>query len=327
MSVNYIRSQNGFTFIEMSIVILIVSVLIGMAISFALPIIETSRRLETTQKLTLIKEALAEYAVANNRIPCPASAIKTGNTTYGFETGNGTALGLAGFRCASNFGMVPFRTLGISENIALDAWRNPITYAVSPAFTVSTVLAQTSVHINCRTRDWFYANGRPIETDASPVIDVAPINPEKAAFCCAGNPATIGGNLIVLDQAGNNVLGLNRVANLGAQLQTAVTISETDISNITTPTLYPSSASTPTGIAYVLVSHGDNGFRAYELETGTRIVNAASTCEVENGDDNVTFRDCVSNDNSGTATFSDDLTTWATQDEIFASQNESCAVP
>ena len=317
------KNNNGFTLIEMSVIILITAVMIAMAIGFAISIISTARQIETNHKLKLVKEALAEYAVMNNRIPCPSSALRTGNANYGFENGNGTALGVSGYRCNANQGAVPFRTLGISENLTIDGWGNPISYAVSPAFTLSTVEAQTSVHINCRTREWFYANGRPIDIISTPaVIDVAPMNPEKAAFCCAGN--VIGNNLIVQDQAGINIIDNVRTSSAAADLARAATIFQ---SNMIDPTQYPPRNWNPNGIVYALVSHGENGFRAYDLESGNRVAAAASACEIENGDDDLNYRDCEQNDNIGAPAFNDDITVWATQDEMFASQNESCAVP
>lgn len=316
MPITY-KQDKGFTLIEMSVVIMITSVLLAMAVSFALPIIQGSRDIETQQKLARIKEAIAEYAVTNNRIPCPATPVEGAN--YGIEAGNGTALGTSGFRCNSNFGMVPFQTLGLSGSFALDGWGNPITYAVSPAFVLSTVEAQTSVHMLCRTRDWFYSNGRPV---ASGTIDAAPINAEKAAFCCAGN--VVGSNLSVTDENGNNVLALTRASMVAGDLAAATTIYAT---NINTPSTYPSSTSTPSGIAFVLVSHGANERGAYETVGGTRINAPTAACETENTNNDVNFRDCPFNDNTGSATFNDDITVWATQDELFTSQGQSCAVP
>lgn len=324
------ENNDGFTLIEMSVIILVAAVMIAMSIAFALSIIATSRQIETNHKLKLIKEAIAEYAVMNNRIPCPAQALRVGNANYGFENGTGT-LGQPNFSCGSNNGMVPFRTLGISENLALDAWDNPITYAVSRAFTLSTVDAQRSVHVNCLTREWFYTNGRPMNIVATPaIIDAAPLNPEKAGFCCAGfdnTLAPLNSNLIVEDQTGNTVLAESRTTATPATNTDLFRADEIHRASIIDPTDYPPQNWNPNGIAYVLVSHGSNGLGAFNLETNARINPAASACEVENGDTDVTFRDCEQNDNVGAPEFNDDITVWATQDQIFASQNESCAVP
>ena len=303
--------QRGFTLIEMSVIVIIASVLIGMAISFALPLIETSKRIETEQKIKLIKNALAEYAVQNYRIPCPATPLM--NATYGFETGNGTALGLAGFRCNANTGMIPFHTLGIPATYAFDGWGNPFTYAVSPAFTLSTVDAQTSVHMKCRTREWYYANGRPIDVDI-PTIDVAPTNAEKSGFCCAGN--VVGNNLTVTDQTGNNILPLNRSSMVAGDLAAATTPYQASIID---PTVYPSRTTTPLGIAYVIVSHGSNEAGAYDTATGARTGATATACENTNVDNNTSYQMCQEP--------ADDILGFETNDSMFASQGQSCAGP
>jgi prepilin-type N-terminal cleavage/methylation domain-containing protein len=311
--INRNKSQQGFTLIEMSVVVVITAVLITMSVNFALPLIEAAKRIETEQKIKLIKKALAEYAVQNNRIPCPATPLM--DATYGFEAGNGTALGLAGFRCASNTGMIPFHTLGIPGTLAFDGWGNTLTYAVSPAFTLSSVAAQTSVHVKCRTREWFYANGRPIDIDATPpIIDVAPTNPEKAGFCCAGS--VIGNDLQVLDQAGNNVLPLNRSSMVAGDLASAATPFEASIID---PTVYPSPTTTPLGIAYVLVSHGNDENGAYDVDTGARVGATTTACEGTNVDNNTSYQMCLEP--------ADDILGFETSDAMFASEEQSCAGP
>ncbi|MEQ9449750.1 MAG: hypothetical protein RLN70_12735, partial [Rhodospirillaceae bacterium] len=75
--------------------------------------------------LGLIHEALQAAALQDTDLllPCPADPTDTGGTfgTAPAHTGNG---------CAVNRGIVPFRTLGLSEDSARDGEGNYITYLV-----------------------------------------------------------------------------------------------------------------------------------------------------------------------------------------------------
>ncbi len=120
--------QTGFTLVEMAIVLFIVTILLGGLLPTLSGQVEQRQNNETRKQLDEIKEALIGYAVANGRLPCPASITPT--NSYGAENPIG------GGNC-SNFynGFVPAATLGISgannQGLVLDAWGNPIRYAVS----------------------------------------------------------------------------------------------------------------------------------------------------------------------------------------------------
>jgi prepilin-type N-terminal cleavage/methylation domain-containing protein len=145
MSIIY--RKNGFTLIEMAMVLMIVGLLLG---SLMVPIaarIEQGKIADTQQTEATIIEALLGYAIANGRLPCPASA-----TSYGaesFASGGNESNGLC-----SNFynGWVPAVTLGLSnvdpQGYAVDAWNNRIHYAVtiasSNAFTKTNGISLNS---------------------------------------------------------------------------------------------------------------------------------------------------------------------------------------
>lgn len=121
--------RNGFSLVELAIVLLIVALLVGgMLVSLS-----TSRDIanekETQKQLASINEALLGYAAAQQRLPCPAVTATTGIESP-----------LGGGACANNYtGFVPAITLGITptnaQGYAIDAWGNPIRYAVTNANT------------------------------------------------------------------------------------------------------------------------------------------------------------------------------------------------
>ena len=119
--------SRGFSLIEIAVVLLIISVLISIV---AIPLatqIEQQRVAETNKQLDVIKEALIGYALANGRLPCPATSGS-----------NGTEAPIGGGACTVKAGYVPAATLGISpvdsSGFAIDAWgttQNRIIYAVA----------------------------------------------------------------------------------------------------------------------------------------------------------------------------------------------------
>lgn len=126
--------SRGFTLAELAVVLVIVGLLLG-GLMIPLSAQNDIRYVNDTKKtLNDINDALLGYAAANGRLPCPASA-----TSNGFESP------LGGGNCNiptannANTGFVPAVTLGIgptdSNGFAIDAWGNPIHYAVTTANT------------------------------------------------------------------------------------------------------------------------------------------------------------------------------------------------
>lgn len=123
---------SGFTLVEMAIVLVIVGLLLGGLLMPLGAQMEQRKISETQKALDDIKEALIGYAVANGRLPCPASA-----TSNGIESPQGGGV------CTNPFnGFLPSATLGLSQTdsqgYAVDAWgltQNRIRYAVSTANT------------------------------------------------------------------------------------------------------------------------------------------------------------------------------------------------
>ena len=121
--------NRGFTLIEMAIVLMIVALLLGgMLVPLSAQM--DQRNVSDTQKaLSEIKEALIGYAIANGRLPCPASS-----------TSNGVESPVGGGNCTNFYnGFVPAATLGVTSAVdnqghtgfAVDSWGNRIHYAVT----------------------------------------------------------------------------------------------------------------------------------------------------------------------------------------------------
>lgn len=122
-----IAREQGFTLVEMAMVLVIVGLLLGGGLTVLSTQIEQQKVKGTERQLDEIKEALIGFAIANGRLPCPAPATSaTGAATAGLEP---TPLPNG---CTNESGVLPWATLGFNE---ADAWGNRFTYRVAKEFT------------------------------------------------------------------------------------------------------------------------------------------------------------------------------------------------
>lgn len=118
------KSTRGFTLVELIVALGVVALLLGMLVVPLNTQIDQHRINETQKQANLIVEALLGFAVANGRLPCPATAT-TANTTPGAGLEDKPAAA-----CTLAEGVVPWTALGMQEP---DAWGRRFTYRVAPA--------------------------------------------------------------------------------------------------------------------------------------------------------------------------------------------------
>jgi prepilin-type N-terminal cleavage/methylation domain-containing protein len=148
------NNPRGFTLTELSVVLVIVALLVGMSISATQPILQQARINATTKKMAAIEQALLKFSAANGRIPCPTDLTLTqGSANYGQEAGYATG-GVGAGECqhnltpAANFatattggtaeGGVPTATLNLPNDFMYDGWGHKFRYVVDPTYTLST---------------------------------------------------------------------------------------------------------------------------------------------------------------------------------------------
>jgi len=129
MTPNY--SHNGFTLIEMSIVLVIVALLVGGLLAPLSTQKEQERRRENVAHMEQAREALIGFAIVKGRLPCPDTDVPIDGVENTCPAGN-TDLD-------PNSGTLPWVTLGLDTG--LDPWGFPIGYAVNGAFTSTTFSA------------------------------------------------------------------------------------------------------------------------------------------------------------------------------------------
>ncbi len=115
-----IKRPRGFTLVELSVVLFIVSLLLFGLLGPIATQIESKERQQTIDMMNDIKEALYGYTIINRALPCPDT------------TGDGAA----DVPCAlTGDGWLPWQTLGL--NFQGDVWGNRFKYHVTPGFTIA----------------------------------------------------------------------------------------------------------------------------------------------------------------------------------------------
>ena len=125
-----IRANRGFTLIEVAVVVLVITLLIGSLLVPLASQVEQRKVSDTQKALDEVREALIGFAMSNGRLPCPD------NNGDGLEDAR-TGADAAGDGCAGGVyaGTLPWATLGVSQT---DAWGNRFKYRVTNEFTRRT---------------------------------------------------------------------------------------------------------------------------------------------------------------------------------------------
>ena len=141
----------------MAIVLVIAGLLLTVVIGMGNALIAQSRISATKTKQEAIKTAILSYIARNSRIPCPAvPTIAPGNPGYGIEaTSPGTCDAVQGFGIGQArvvIGLVPWITLGLSDEGGEDGYYNRFTYAVTANATnlnrntIAGMLGNITIH-------------------------------------------------------------------------------------------------------------------------------------------------------------------------------------
>lgn len=116
-------SESGFSLLELAIVLLILGTIAGFGIPLLTAHMTRMAITKTRAHQDYVVDALAMYVEKHRRLPCPAASHIQGMN-----------FGIAQESCRMEKaqGIVPFKTLGISESYARDGFKRFMTYVVEP---------------------------------------------------------------------------------------------------------------------------------------------------------------------------------------------------
>lgn len=171
------RSASGFTLIEMSVVLLIVTLLLGSLLMPLATQVEQRQAAETQKLLDDTREALIGFAMMNGRLPRPAQSSSNGAEK---ATCSGLVVNCTGF--------LPWSTLGLPR---FDGYGKQLRYSVAPAFADSSITftSSTASHKTVQTRD---SAGNPITLVSGVPAVILSHGAENFGFNESGNEATNG---------------------------------------------------------------------------------------------------------------------------------------
>ncbi|QJR14816.1 hypothetical protein DSM104440_01626 [Usitatibacter palustris] len=245
---------SGFTLVEIGVVLIIMGLLLVMLIGITSSMIGNQRRAETRNKLANVETALALFVSKNLRLPCPADgAMTSANANAGLERIDMSAppnytCNVGGAGLQTN-GVVPWRSLGLSESDATDGWGARLTYRVAPEF-----IRQSSM--NMTACDPGGSSGAVTLVAGTGYCNAACLTPPFLASNCT-SPA-------------------NATVTRG--------LSVRNLSSTLTLIMDPANPSN-TGAAYVVISHGENRARGRNSEGILLDASGIGTLEANNAND------------------------------------------
>lgn len=295
------RNEDGLVLVDVALMLLLGSLLLGGFVATLRPIDREVQTEITREKMQKVIYAMSIYVQKYNRMPCPADAGGGGPEPFGAERGSGNS-GTNEGSCSGDseiIGIVPFKTLGLTENDVRDEWGHYLTYRTSNILgrTDPNATPPPKVHDFCRIKDEWVVQGQNI-------------NPRKAIFCCpqpeSGFDVVDRNNNTYLPESNTNCTGSCQ-GRYGPINANAPITSLTDDDEL------------PDALALVLVSHGRNGFGSF-LKTGSQmdIGNAGSysTAEQENADGDGLFT-WVAPSRESPSNYFDDIVLWRTQAHLY----------
>lgn len=227
----------GFSLVEMALVLLIVGLLAAVFLPATNTLLDNNRRKETRAKLEALEQAMVRFVMVNRRLPCPADGVQgAANPTSGVEQRNDAVTPATCTAMAT--GVVPWRSLGVPADAAMDAWGNLITYRV---------WARTSGGVGSAINTSLAMDGGMDFSECDPA-KLTP--PSPAEYRCTGANAQPLGALLA--GGGMQARGF-RVCRDACPATTTPTPGTFEVAR----------RIDGNGAAYFLISHGANKFGAY----------------------------------------------------------------
>ena len=112
-------------------------------INFQIKITNSSRENTTNDRLETIQKAINEYIILYGRLPCPSNILSlNGGDKYGEEvrdaSGNCDVENSSFLSGNIIYGSVPNKTLNLTDDYGVDAWKNVVVYAIDRNYGTKT---------------------------------------------------------------------------------------------------------------------------------------------------------------------------------------------
>jgi prepilin-type N-terminal cleavage/methylation domain-containing protein len=207
--------QRGFTLVEIAIVLLIVTIMLGYTVAM-FPIQQELKQYRgANSEMNEIVNHLIAFAQINGRLPCPDTS-GGGGTIDGSEDSVDVIINATGATgtdnvidgCAASFGFLPNRTLGLTGSLntvgnLLDPWGGVYGYAVSTVDTDSDGDPATAAAIDLVSPNGVREEGLGAVEPDLVVCDDSPALGNHVA-CQAGTTTIIDNAAVVIISLGKD---------------------------------------------------------------------------------------------------------------------------
>ena len=133
---NFSTIKKAYTLVELSIVLVIISIFLSSGLNIFTNNIVQTKTVNTKEKLNITYKSLAEYLMKNKKLPCPINLNipKDTDTSYGATSlgsiDNCVANTIGTFPNQIRIGALPTIDLGLPNDMAEDDFGNKILYVV-----------------------------------------------------------------------------------------------------------------------------------------------------------------------------------------------------
>jgi prepilin-type N-terminal cleavage/methylation domain-containing protein len=132
----------GFSLVELSVVLAIIGITLGAALTLATNQTESGRIQLTNSRMDAIEEGVAAFLLENSRLPCPANGVLSpSHVDHGRENidDNDNPSVCDNSLHVSNVdaGVVPTKTLGLPDEFMEDGWGWRFTYVIDDRYANS----------------------------------------------------------------------------------------------------------------------------------------------------------------------------------------------
>lgn len=192
------RMQQGFTIIEIAIVLVVVTVLLGYTVAMFPIQQELKQYRKADSEMDRILEHLLAFAQVNGRLPCPDTSgfvIAPAGVVDGLEDRQGIN------DCKAFFGWLPARTLGMNGDYnaagnLIDPWGQGYGYAVSG---VNVNVSGTNVDFDLVTPNGIRDEGAfNVQADLFVCNDSATLGVDTDCSPAGANSTVVVGNVAVV---------------------------------------------------------------------------------------------------------------------------------
>jgi prepilin-type N-terminal cleavage/methylation domain-containing protein len=130
--------NEGFSLIELSIVIVIMSFMLVGSIDITVGLLNSARQSDTIQRLRVIDKAIEAYIITNRKLPCPAGIkLVPSDANYGKE--NCVANETSGIKELNGIliGTIPVEELNLASKYIADGWDVKLQYQVVKDYAIN----------------------------------------------------------------------------------------------------------------------------------------------------------------------------------------------